>query len=75
MHEDTVVSFSHPDRISIQEPLTEVLRRVRETVLPAMAARGAVEAWIVDDAENRGRPHHHPVLEPLVSGLKPRQGP
>ena len=26
MHEDTVVSFSHPDRISITDPLTEVLR-------------------------------------------------
>ncbi len=26
-----------------------LLRRVREAVLPAMTARGAVEAWIVDD--------------------------
>ncbi len=26
MYEDTVVSFSHPDSISIEDPLTAVLR-------------------------------------------------
>ena len=27
MYEDTVVSFSHPDKISTEDPLTAVLRR------------------------------------------------
>ncbi len=34
MYEDTVVSFSHPDKISTEDPLTEVLRTGARRLLP-----------------------------------------
>lgn len=58
MYEDTVVSFSHPDRISIKDPLTEVLR-VGARRLLAEAVEAEVSAFIsehtdlVDDAGRR----------------------
>lgn len=50
MHEDTVVSFSHPDRISIEDPLTEVLR-VGARRLLAEAVEAEVSAFIAEHAD------------------------
>ncbi len=50
MHEDTVVSFSHPDRISIKDPLTEVVR-VGARRLLAEAVEAEVSAFIAEHAE------------------------
>ncbi|HSR56389.1 MAG TPA: IS256 family transposase [Alphaproteobacteria bacterium] len=58
MHEDTVVSFSHPDRISIEDPLTEVLRTgarrlLAEAVEAEVSAFIAAHADVVDEAGRR----------------------
>ena len=45
MYEDTVVLFSHPDRISIEDPLTQVLRLGARRLL-ADAVEAEVEAFI-----------------------------
>ncbi len=45
MYEDTVVSFSHPDKISITDPLTGVLRAGARRLL-ADAVEAEVEAFI-----------------------------
>ncbi len=50
MHEDTVVSFSHPDRISIEDPLTEVLRLGARRLL-AEAVEAEVSAFIAEHAD------------------------
>ena len=50
MYEDTVVSFSHPDRISIQDPLTEVVR-VGARRLLAEAVEAEVSAFIAEHAD------------------------
>ncbi len=50
MHEDTVVSFSHPDRISIEDPLTEVLRIGARRLL-ADAVEAEVSAFIAEHAD------------------------
>ena len=50
MHEDTVVSFSHPDRISIEDPLTEVLRFGARRLL-AEAVEAEVSAFIAEHAD------------------------
>ncbi len=50
MHEDTVVSFSHPDRISIEDPLTEVLRFGARRLL-ADAVEAEVSAFIAEHAD------------------------
>ncbi len=50
MHEDTVVSFSHPDRISIEDPLTEVLRSGARRLL-AEAVEAEVSAFIGEHAD------------------------
>ena len=58
MYEDTVVSFSHPDKISITDPLTGVLRAGARRLL-ADAAEAEVEAFIGEHAElsdDGGRP-------------------
>ena len=49
MNEDTVVSFSHPDRISISDPLTEVLRAGARRLL-AEAVEAEVEVFIGEHA-------------------------
>ena len=57
MYEDTVVSFSHPDRISIEDPLTQVLRLGARRLL-ADAVEAEVEAFIAahaDLADEAGR--------------------
>ena len=57
MHEDTVVSFSHPDRVSIEDPLTAVLRSGARRLL-AEAVEAEVEAFIaahVDLSDEAGR--------------------
>ena len=46
MYEDTVVSFSHPDRVSIEDPLTAVLRSGARRLL-AEAVEAEVEAPLV----------------------------
>ena len=52
MHEDTVVSFSHPDRIAVEDPLTQVLRSgARRLLADAVAAE--VEAFIAALANRR----------------------
>ncbi len=63
MNEDTVVSFSHPDRISIPDPLTEVLRAGARRLL-AEAVEAEVEAFIeehadLSDADGRRRVVRH----------------
>ena len=50
MHEDTVVSFSHPERISIADPLTEVLRSGARR-LSAEAVEAEVSAFIAEHAD------------------------
>ena len=50
MHEDTVVSFSHPDRISIEDPLTEAVR-VGARRLLAEAVEAEVSAFIAEHAD------------------------
>lgn len=50
MYEDTIVSFSHPDRISIEDPLTEVLRLGARRLL-AGAVEAEVSAFIADHAD------------------------
>ena len=50
MYEDTVVSFSHPDRISIEDPLTQVLRLGARRLL-ADAVEAEVEAFIAAHAD------------------------
>jgi len=50
MNEDTVVSFSHPDRVSIEDPLTEVLRSGARRLL-ADAVEAEVEAFIAEHAD------------------------
>ena len=49
MYEDTVVSFSHPDRISLEDPLTQVLRLGARRLL-ADAVEAEVEAFIAAHA-------------------------
>jgi transposase-like protein len=58
MYEDTVVSFSHPDRISIEDPLTEVLRSgARRLLVEAIEAEVsgfiAEHSDLVDEAGRR----------------------
>ena len=50
MYEDTVVSFLHPDRISIEDPLTEVLRAGARRLL-AEAVEAEVSAFIAEHAD------------------------
>ena len=50
MYEDTVVSFSHPDRISIEDPLTQVLRSGARRLL-AEAVEAEVEAFVAEHAD------------------------
>ena len=50
MDKDTVVSFSHPDRISIEDPLTEVLRAGARRLL-AEAVEAEVSAFIAEHAD------------------------
>ena len=50
MNEDPVVSFSHPDKISITDPLTEVLRTGARRLL-AEAVEAEVEAFIGEHAD------------------------
>ena len=63
MNEDTVVSFSHPDRISISDPLTEVLRAgARRLLAEAVEAEVAVfigEHAALSDADGRRRVVRH----------------
>ncbi|MBW8056233.1 MAG: IS256 family transposase [Nitrospira sp.] len=57
MYEDTVVSFSHPDKISITDPLTGVLRAGARRLL-ADAVEAEVEAFIgahADLSDDGGR--------------------
>ena len=50
MYEDTVVSFSHPDRVSIEDPLTQALRSGARRLL-ADAVEAEVEAFIAEHAD------------------------
>ncbi len=43
MYEDTIVSFSHPERVSIEDPLTQVLRSCARRLL---AEDGQRAVWI-----------------------------
>ena len=57
MYEDRVVSFSHPERISIEDPLTQVLRSGARRLLAA-AVEAEVEAFVAahaDLADEKGR--------------------
>ena len=60
MYEDTVVSFSHPDKNSVPDPLTEVLRAGARRLL-AEAVEAKVSAFVsepsdlVDGAGQGGR--------------------
>ena len=49
MYEDTVVSFSHPDRTSIEDPLTQVLRSGARRLL-AEAVEAEVETFVAGHA-------------------------
>jgi len=50
MYEDKVVSFSHPERVSIEDPLTEVLRLGARRLL-AEAVEAEVEAFVAEHAD------------------------
>ncbi len=57
MYEDTVVSFSHPDKILVPDPLTEVLRAGARRLL-AEAVEAEVEEFVAahaDLADSAGR--------------------
>ena len=57
MYEDTVVSFFHPERVLIEDPLTQVLRSGARRLL-AEAVEAEVEAFIAahaDLADDAGR--------------------
>ena len=63
MYEDTVVSFSHPEKISIEDPLTQVLRSGARRLL-AEAVEAEVEAFVaahadLSDAAGRRRVVRH----------------
>ncbi len=67
MNEDRIVSFSHPDRFSIDDPLTQVLRMGARHLL-ADAVEAEVEAFIaahadlMDDAGRRRVVRHGYLL-------------
>ena len=77
MYEDTVVSFSHPDRISIKDPLTEVLqagarRLLAEAVEVEVSAFIAEHADLVDGSANRRVERHDYLPEREVqTGIGP----
>jgi putative transposase len=50
MHEDTVVSFSHPDRILIEDPLTKVVRAGARRLL-AEAVEAEVSAFVAEHSD------------------------
>ena len=50
MYEDTVVSFSHPDKISVPDPLTEVLRAGARRLL-AEAVEAEVSAFVSEHSD------------------------
>ncbi len=50
MYDDTVVSFPHPHKISIEDPLTEVLRAGARRLL-AEAVEAEVSAFIAEHAD------------------------
>ncbi len=50
MYEDRVVSFSNPERVSIEDPLTQVLRSGARRLL-AEAVEAEVEAFIAAHAD------------------------
>jgi len=50
MHDDRVVSFSHPERISISDPLTEVLRSGARRLL-AEAVEAEVSVFMAEHAD------------------------
>ena len=57
MYEDTVVSFSHPEQVSIEDPLTQFLRSGARRLL-AEAVEAEVEAFVAahaDLADEAGR--------------------
>ena len=73
MHEDTVVSFSHPDRVSIEDPLTAVLRSgarqlLAEAVEELLPVTGG-EKW----DRRGGVKRDHSVFEACPGS--PREGP
>ncbi len=66
MYEDTVVSLSNPDKISSDDPLTELLRAGARRLL-ADAVEAEVEAFIAEHAEltvDGGSPLVCPGQEP-----------
>ena len=77
MYDDTVVSFSHPEKISIDDPLTEVLRAGASRLL-IRAVEAEVQAFLaahehlVDDAGRRRvvRHGHMPERE-VQTGIGP----
>ena len=48
MYEGATVSFSHPDRVSIEDPLTQVLRSGARRLL---AVEAEVEAFVAEHAD------------------------
>jgi transposase-like protein len=50
MYEDTVVSFSHPDKFSVPDPLTEVLRAGARRLL-AEAVEAEVSAFVSEHSD------------------------
>ncbi len=65
MYEDTVVSFSHPDRISIEDPLTEVLQAGARRLL-AEAVEVEVSAFIAEHADPVDGSGLGPIVEPAT---------
>lgn len=61
MYEDTVVSFSHPDRVSIEDPLTQVLRSGARRLL-AEAVEAEVEAFVAAHADLTDENGHRRVV-------------
>ena len=77
MNEDTVAWFSHPDRISIRDPLTEVLRAGARRLL-ADAVEAEVEAFVEgqtdlldDDGRRRVVRHGHLPERSVQTGIGP----
>ncbi len=77
MYDDTVVSFSHPEKISIDDPLTEVLRAGASRLL-IRAVEAEVQAFLaahehlVDDAgRQRVVRHGHMPEREVQTGIGP----